>query len=138
MENYKLLGRIGKGAHGLVFKALDTRNGRTVALKQITIASIANGIPKNTMREICTLRALQSKYVSFNCLALLTPLIIDCTISGNIHRGQRRVTRDGLPAEKSSRSSEGYRQTSVAATDQNVHENDSFGCGYHAFESDHA
>ncbi|KAJ3647485.1 hypothetical protein Zmor_019362 [Zophobas morio] len=63
MENYKLLGRIGKGAHGLVFKALDTRNGRTVALKQITIASIANGIPKNTMREICTLRALQSKYI---------------------------------------------------------------------------
>jgi serine/threonine protein kinase len=64
MENYKLLGKIGKGAHGLVFKALDLHNNRTVALKQITIANVSNGIPKNTMREICVLRALQSKHVS--------------------------------------------------------------------------
>ncbi|RZC37864.1 cyclin-dependent kinase 20, partial [Asbolus verrucosus] len=63
MENYKLLGRIGKGAHGLVFKALDIQNNRTVALKQIAVVNINNGIPKNTMREICVLRALQSKNI---------------------------------------------------------------------------
>lgn len=64
MENYKLLGKIGKGAHGLVFKALDLQNNKTVALKQIAIININNGIPKNTMREICVLRALESNHVS--------------------------------------------------------------------------
>lgn len=64
MENYKLLGKIGKGAHGLVFKAQNQTSHKVVALKQINIVNITNGIPKNTMREICSLRALESRHVS--------------------------------------------------------------------------
>lgn len=63
MNNYKLLGRVGEGAHGFVYKALDKRTNATVALKKISIFSDL-GLPKNTMREICALKALKSKYVS--------------------------------------------------------------------------
>lgn len=64
MNNYKLLGRAGEGAHGFVFKAMDQRTGVLVALKKITF-NPNFGVPKKTMREICALRVLKSKNV--NC-----------------------------------------------------------------------
>lgn len=62
MNNYKLLGRAGEGAHGFVFKAMDQRTGGLVALKKITF-NPNHGVPKKTMREICALRVLKSKNV---------------------------------------------------------------------------
>ncbi|XP_074036957.1 cyclin-dependent kinase 20 isoform X2 [Leptinotarsa decemlineata] len=60
MNNYKLLGRAGEGAHGFVFKGKDLRNESIVALKKITVNPNL-GIPKSVMREICALRVLKYK-----------------------------------------------------------------------------
>ncbi|KAL1514225.1 hypothetical protein ABEB36_003514 [Hypothenemus hampei] len=62
MENYKVIGRAGEGAHGYVFEGLDLRTNRTVALKKISINPELS-IPKNTIREICALRALKNKNI---------------------------------------------------------------------------
>lgn len=64
MENYKLLGRAGEGAHGFVFKAKDLRNENEVALKKIAINPDLE-IPNNVMREILALRVLKYAHVSF-------------------------------------------------------------------------
>lgn len=62
MNNYKLLGRAGEGAHGFVFKGMDQRTGKLVALKKIAFNPNL-GVPKKTMREICSMRVLKSKNV---------------------------------------------------------------------------
>ncbi|KAJ8946421.1 hypothetical protein NQ314_008903 [Rhamnusium bicolor] len=62
MNNYKLLGRAGEGAHGFVFKGMDLRDDTLVALKKIAFNPNL-GVPKNTMREICALRALTSNHI---------------------------------------------------------------------------
>ncbi|KAF7284515.1 cyclin-dependent kinase 20-like [Rhynchophorus ferrugineus] len=62
MENYKITGRAGEGAHGTVFKGFDLRSDKVVALKKIAI-NPDQGIPKNTLREICALRALKAKNI---------------------------------------------------------------------------
>lgn len=63
MDNYKILGRVGQGAHGYVLKALNKTSEDVVALKKILIKNLDEGIPKNIMREITALRVLKSKYV---------------------------------------------------------------------------
>lgn len=63
MNNYKVLGRIGQGAHGYVLKALNKTNGATAALKKICFKHLDEGIPKNVMREITALTVLNSKHV---------------------------------------------------------------------------
>lgn len=63
MEHYKITGRAGEGAHGYVFQGMDLRTNKVVALKKISI-NTDTGIPKNTLREICSLRVLKAKNVS--------------------------------------------------------------------------
>ncbi|XP_049877737.1 cyclin-dependent kinase 20-like isoform X1 [Pectinophora gossypiella] len=63
VSNYSVLGRIGEGAHGLVFKAQHIPTGREVALKKILIKNIEDGIPVNVMREIKALQLLRCKYI---------------------------------------------------------------------------
>lgn len=63
MNNYKILGRIGQGAHGYVLKALNEKNETVVALKKICFKNLDEGIPKNVMREITALTVLNSKHV---------------------------------------------------------------------------
>lgn len=65
VANYSVVGRIGEGAHGLVFKARHIPTGREVALKKILIKNLEDGIPINVMREIKALQLLRCKYVSF-------------------------------------------------------------------------
>ena len=67
MLNYKITERAGEGAHGYVFKGVDLKTRKVVALKKITV-NPDSGIPKNTVREICALRALKNKHVSHNTL----------------------------------------------------------------------
>lgn len=64
ISNYSVEGRIGEGAHGLVFKARHLPTGRDVALKKILIKNLEDGIPVNVMREIKALQLLRCKYVS--------------------------------------------------------------------------
>ncbi|XP_063627915.1 cyclin-dependent kinase 20-like [Cydia splendana] len=63
VSNYSVVGRIGEGAHGLVFKAKHLPTGREVALKKILIKNLEDGIPVNVMREIKALQLLRCKYV---------------------------------------------------------------------------
>ncbi|KAH1014734.1 hypothetical protein HUJ05_012571 [Dendroctonus ponderosae] len=62
MENYKITGRAGEGAHGCVFQGMELASSKVVALKKINI-NVDLGIPKNLMREICSLRALKHKNI---------------------------------------------------------------------------
>ncbi|KAL0819676.1 hypothetical protein ABMA28_007742 [Loxostege sticticalis] len=63
VTNYSVVGRIGEGAHGLVFKARHLPTGREVALKKILIKNLEDGIPVNVMREIKALQLLRCKYI---------------------------------------------------------------------------
>ncbi|EDV28998.1 uncharacterized protein TRIADDRAFT_20272 [Trichoplax adhaerens] len=61
MESFTILGRVGEGAHGVVFKAKHVQvrgNGEVVALKKIHLKKIDDGIPNNILREIKTLQAI--------------------------------------------------------------------------------
>lgn len=72
ISNYSVTGRIGEGAHGLVFKATHIQSGREVALKKILIKNLEDGIPVNVMREIKALQLLRCKYVSTYLLLICT------------------------------------------------------------------
>ena len=43
MENYRCFGRIGEGAHGVVYQAQEIKTGQKVALKKITLKRIEDG-----------------------------------------------------------------------------------------------
>ncbi|CAG9856003.1 unnamed protein product [Phyllotreta striolata] len=62
MENYKITGRAGEGAHGFVFKGEDLRNDEVVALKKIAVNPDSE-IPNNVLREILTLRVLKYTHI---------------------------------------------------------------------------
>lgn len=62
MEEFKPLGKAGEGAHGLVFKGVDKKTHKIVALKKIGV-NANQPIPKNTMREICALRVLKCENI---------------------------------------------------------------------------
>ena len=49
MDQYKILGRIGEGAHGIVFKAKHIESGEIVALKKVILQSC---IAEITRRKI--------------------------------------------------------------------------------------
>ncbi|XP_057288302.1 cyclin-dependent kinase 20 [Pezoporus wallicus] len=59
MDQYILLGRIGEGAHGVVFKAKDRKTGELVALKKIPLRRPEEGLPPQTLREIKALRHIE-------------------------------------------------------------------------------
>ncbi|CAH0550649.1 unnamed protein product [Brassicogethes aeneus] len=86
MNNFKLLGRAGEGAHGFVYKALDLRTNKIVAIKKIGI-NPDTGIPKNTMREICALKALKSEHIvklfevtAMGCAVVLVMEFLPCNL----------------------------------------------------------
>eukprot|EP00051_Salpingoeca_urceolata_P024012 m.415621 g.415621 ORF g.415621 m.415621 type:complete len:339 (-) comp20177_c2_seq54:3526-4542(-) len=58
MDNYNIVGRIGEGAHGVVFQATDTRTGQVVALKKVGLRRLEDGISVTALREISALRAI--------------------------------------------------------------------------------
>lgn len=58
MERYLVLGRIGEGAHGVVFKAKDRETGETVALKKVPLPRPEDGVPPPALREIKALREI--------------------------------------------------------------------------------
>lgn len=62
MENYKILERIGEGAHGQVVRATERSSGKTVAIKCVRSSDRAS---KNLLREIESLTALDSENVGW-------------------------------------------------------------------------
>ncbi|XP_028307998.1 cyclin-dependent kinase 20-like isoform X2 [Gouania willdenowi] len=59
MEQYSILGRIGEGAHGIVFKAKHIETGETVALKKVALRKLEDGIPNQALREIKALQEME-------------------------------------------------------------------------------
>uniref|UniRef100_A0A3P8WMS0 Cyclin-dependent kinase 20 n=1 Tax=Cynoglossus semilaevis TaxID=244447 RepID=A0A3P8WMS0_CYNSE len=59
MEQYSILGRIGEGAHGIVFKAKHIETGETVALKKVAMRRLEDGIPNQALREIKALQEIE-------------------------------------------------------------------------------
>ncbi|XP_035156422.1 cyclin-dependent kinase 20 isoform X5 [Callithrix jacchus] len=64
MDQYCILGRIGEGAHGIVFKAKHVETGEIVALKKVALRRLEDGIPKQALREIKALQEMEdNQYV---------------------------------------------------------------------------
>ncbi|XP_074794009.1 cyclin-dependent kinase 20 isoform X2 [Natator depressus] len=59
MDQYSILGRIGEGAHGIVFKAKNIESGETVALKKVALRRLEDGIPNQALREIKALQEIE-------------------------------------------------------------------------------
>jgi len=59
MENYSFLGRVGEGAHGIVFKAKQIQSGEIVALKKVPLRRLEDGIPNTALREIKALQQIE-------------------------------------------------------------------------------
>ncbi|MED6281162.1 Cyclin-dependent kinase 20 [Characodon lateralis] len=59
MDQYSILGRIGEGAHGIVFKAKHIETGETVALKKVALRKLEEGIPNQALREIKALQEIE-------------------------------------------------------------------------------
>ena len=57
--NYKLIKKIGEGAFGIVYKAIDGQTGNLVAIKKIKIGTEDEGMPYQSLREINILKSLQ-------------------------------------------------------------------------------
>lgn len=60
---YKLMSQIGEGAYGKVYKALNLKNQRFVALKCLILEQEQEGLPYTALREIKLLQNLKSKYI---------------------------------------------------------------------------
>ncbi|XP_036912129.1 cyclin-dependent kinase 20 isoform X1 [Sturnira hondurensis] len=64
MDQYCILGRIGEGAHGIVFKAKHVETGEIVALKKVALRRLEDGIPNQALREIKALQEIgDNQYV---------------------------------------------------------------------------
>ncbi|KAG5458912.1 MAG: kinase-like domain-containing protein [Olpidium bornovanus] len=57
-RRYKVLGRIGEGAHGVVLKAKVIETGEMVALKKVPLRRLEDGIPNTILREIKALQEI--------------------------------------------------------------------------------
>lgn len=58
LTNYQKQEKLGEGTYGVVFKAVDKRNGEVVALKRIRLEQEEEGIPPTSIREISILKEL--------------------------------------------------------------------------------
>ena len=71
--HYNKLDTIGKGAYGVVCRAIDLRTNETVALKRVTVDTMNEGLPSTSIREISLLRELEHKNVVKYFFRLLFP-----------------------------------------------------------------
>ncbi|XP_004209538.1 cyclin-dependent kinase 20 [Hydra vulgaris] len=63
MENFLILGKIGEGAHGMVFKAKQLQSGEVVALKKVQIRRLEDGVSNTALREIKALQQIDHENV---------------------------------------------------------------------------
>eukprot|EP00397_Hematodinium_sp_SG-2012_P031849 GEMP01033852.1.p1 GENE.GEMP01033852.1~~GEMP01033852.1.p1 ORF type:complete len:394 (+),score=73.27 GEMP01033852.1:177-1358(+) len=63
-SNYEKQGAaIGEGTYGTVWRAIDKRNNRVVALKKVNLKNEREGFPQTSIREISVLQRCHSKYI---------------------------------------------------------------------------
>lgn len=56
MDRYVLRGRIGEGAHGVVFQATNAETGVMVALKKVSLGRADTVVTNRVLREIKALK----------------------------------------------------------------------------------
>ena len=76
LKKYEILQKLGKGAYGIVWKAIDKKNRRTVALKKIFDAFQNSTDAQRTFREIMFLQELNGQHHE-NIIKLLNVLKAD-------------------------------------------------------------
>lgn len=59
MDRYIKQEKLGEGTYGVVYKAIDTKTQRIVALKKIRLEAEDEGVPGTAIREIALLRELR-------------------------------------------------------------------------------
>jgi cell cycle related kinase len=59
MDQYNIIGQVGEGAHGIVFKAKHIQSGEIVALKRVSLKRLEDEIPNTVLREIKALQAIE-------------------------------------------------------------------------------
>lgn len=60
LEDFTKIDKIGEGTYGVVYKGLDKRTGKLVAMKKIRLESEDEGVPSTAIREISMLRELRN------------------------------------------------------------------------------
>jgi len=63
MHKYKISKKLGEGTYGVVRKAVNKETGEVVALKNIRLESVEEGVPCTAIREISLLKELDHKNV---------------------------------------------------------------------------
>ena len=58
IKNYEKTMKIGEGAYGAVYKAIDTKTNSVVALKITKFDTEDEGIPSTALREVSILKTL--------------------------------------------------------------------------------
>ena len=62
-SHYRIITSIGEGTYSQVFKAIDQRTNREVALKRVKIRRAEEGLPKEFVREVESLQRLLHKNI---------------------------------------------------------------------------
>lgn len=63
MAKFKRTGKLGEGTYGIVYQAINTETGQTVALKRIRLESEDEGVPCTAIREISLLKELDHENI---------------------------------------------------------------------------
>ncbi|XKL64897.1 hypothetical protein PGB90_004983 [Kerria lacca] len=58
MEDYTKLEKIGEGTYGVVYKGINVKTGKSVAIKKIRMEGQNEGIPSTAIREVSLLKEL--------------------------------------------------------------------------------
>lgn len=63
LDKFEILGKIGEGIYGTVFKAQDRKSKQLVALKKVKMEREEEGVPSTAIREIAILRDLDHENI---------------------------------------------------------------------------
>jgi len=63
LERYTLQDQLGEGTYGIVFRAIDRTNGRTVALKKMRLDGSEEGVPQTALREVSILQEVHHRNI---------------------------------------------------------------------------
>lgn len=67
LERFKLIKGdylLGSGTYGAVYKVIERKTNKLLAIKKMNLEIVSEGIPATTLREICILREFtNSKYI---------------------------------------------------------------------------
>jgi len=59
LDKYQKQEKLGEGTYGVVYKAINTLTGETVAIKKIRLEKEDDGVPSTAIREISLLKNLK-------------------------------------------------------------------------------